>query len=61
MSDADSETNNPTEPTRHDFSTRSGPRPWDSDLGGFDFAGPLLEFDKVREQVATYTHTIVGG
>ena len=61
MSDAELETNNQPEPTRHDFSTRTGPRLWDSDLGGFDFAGPLLEFDKVREQVARHTHTVVGG
>ena len=61
MSDAELEPNNPPESTGHDFSTRTAPRPWDSDLGGFDFAGPLLEFDKVRELVAGYTHTIVGG
>ena len=30
-------------------------------MGGFDVAGPLLEFDKVQEQVAGYTHTVVGG
>ncbi|MCH8802116.1 MAG: endonuclease MutS2 [Chloroflexi bacterium] len=61
MSDAELEPNNPPESIGHDFSTRTAPRPWDSDLGGFDFAGPLLEFDKVRELVAGYTHTIVGG
>jgi len=30
-------------------------------LGGFDVSGPLLEFDKVQEQVASYTRTVVGG
>ena len=46
---------------RHDFSTRTAPTTWDSDLGGFGFSGPLLEFDQVREQVAAYTKTVVGG
>ena len=46
---------------RHDFSTRTAPATWDSDLGGFGFAGPLLEFDQVREQIAAYTKTVVGG
>ena len=49
------------EPARHDFSTRSGSRPVDNELGGFHFAGPLLDFDRVREQVAGHTKTIVGG
>ncbi|MCH7736419.1 MAG: endonuclease MutS2 [Chloroflexi bacterium] len=61
MSDAEPQTDSPPESTGHDFSTRTGPRPWDSDLGGFAFAGPLLEFDKVREQLAGYTKTVVGG
>ena len=61
MSDADLGPNNLPKATRHDFSTRGGPRPWDSDLGGFSFAGPLLEFDKVLEQIAAYTKTVVGG
>jgi len=30
-------------------------------LGGFHFAGPLLEFDRVREQIAGHTKTVVGG
>lgn len=30
-------------------------------MGGFDVSGPLLEFDKVQEQVASYTRTVVGG
>ena len=46
---------------RHDFSTRTAPATWDSDLGGFGFAGQLLEFDQVREQIAAYTKTVVGG
>ena len=61
MSDPEQEIEHPAEPARHDFSTRTGPRPWDSDLGGFNFAGPLLEFDMVREQIAGHTKTVVGG
>ncbi len=65
MNDAELEPDNQqesaTEPGRHDFSTRSGPSTWDSDLGGFHFAGPLLEFGRVLEQIATYTKTVVGG
>lgn len=34
---------------------------WTSGLGGFDVAGPLLEFDQVREQIAAFTRTVVGG
>ena len=34
---------------------------WDGGLGGFNFAGPLLEFDRVREQIAGHTKTVVGG
>ena len=30
-------------------------------MGGFHFAGPLLEFDRVREQIAGHTKTVVGG
>jgi len=33
----------------------------DNELGGFHFAGPLLDFDRVREQVAGHTKTVVGG
>ena len=61
MSDAELNPDNPPVSTRHDFSTRTGPTTWDSDLGGFSFAGPLLEFDQVREQIAAYTKTVVGG
>ena len=61
MSDAELDSDSPPVSTRHDFSTRTGPTTWDSDLGGFDFAGPLLEFDQVREQIAAYTKTVVGG
>ena len=35
-------------------------RTLNTDLGGFDFAGRLLEFDKVREQLVNHTHTVVG-
>ena len=61
MSDAELNPDNPPVSTRHDFSTWTGPTSWDSDLGGFGFAGPLLEFDQVREQIAAYTKTVVGG
>jgi DNA mismatch repair protein MutS2 len=30
-------------------------------LGGFDQAGRLLEFDQIRQQVASYTRTFLGG
>ncbi|HIN23972.1 MAG TPA: endonuclease MutS2 [Dehalococcoidia bacterium] len=61
MSDAELNPDNPPVSTRHDFSTWTGHTSWDSDLGGFGFAGPLLEFDQVREQIAAYTKTVVGG
>jgi len=61
LSDAELNPDNPPVSTRHDFSTWTGPTSWDSDLGGFGFAGPLLEFDQVREQIAAYTKTVVGG
>ena len=35
-------------------------RPLNTDLGGFDFAGRLLEFHKVREELVNHTHTVVG-
>lgn len=35
-------------------------RTLNTDLGGFDFAGRLLEFDKVREELVNHTHTVVG-
>jgi len=61
LSDAELNPDNPPVSTRHDFSTWTGHTSWDSDLGGFGFAGPLLEFDQVREQIAAYTKTVVGG
>ena len=61
MSDAEPDLDNPPVSMRHDFSTRTAPTTWDSDLGGFGFSGPLLEFDQVREQIAAYTKTVVGG
>ncbi|MDA1128649.1 MAG: endonuclease MutS2 [Chloroflexi bacterium] len=33
----------------------------DSSLGGFNVAGPLLEFNQVLEKIATFTRTVVGG
>ncbi|NQW23232.1 MAG: endonuclease MutS2 [SAR202 cluster bacterium] len=56
MSDAELEINNQPE-----FPRRVPVRDWNSGLGGFDVSGPLLEFDKVQEQVASYTRTVVGG
>jgi len=47
--------NNPPETT-----IRRETRTLNTDLGGFDFAGQLLEFDKVREQLVNHTHTVVG-
>jgi len=61
LSDAEPDPDNTPVSMRHDFSTRTAPATWDSDLGGFGFAGPLLEFDQVREQIAAYTKTVVGG
>ena len=61
MSDAELEIEGSLESRQHDFSTRTGPRLWDGGLGGFNFAGPLLEFDRVREQIAGHTKTVVGG
>ena len=61
MSDAELETNNPTRSGGHYFRTRADVRPFNNDLGGFDFAGPLLEFDKVQELLASHTKTVVGG
>jgi len=61
LSDAELEIEGSLESRQHDFSTRTGPRMWDGGLGGFNFAGPLLEFDRVREQIAGHTKTVVGG
>ena len=47
--------NNPPETT-----IRRETRTLNTDLGGFDFAGRLLEFDKVRKQLVSHTHTVVG-
>ena len=57
MSDAELETNNSLEAMAPEALAQQ----WNSGLGGFDVAGPLLEFDRVREQIAGYTHTVVGG
>ena len=61
MSDAELEIEGSLESRQHDFSTRTGSRLWDDGLGGFNFAGQLLEFDRVREQIAGHTKTVVGG
>ena len=55
MNDTEAEMNNPPETT-----IRRETRTLNTDLGGFDFAGRLLEFDKVREQLVNHTHTVVG-
>ncbi len=57
MSDAELETNNSLEAVAPEAPAQQ----WNSGLGGFDVAGPLLEFDRVREQIAGYTNTVVGG
>ncbi len=61
MSDAELEIEGSLESRQHDFSTRTGSHLWDDGLGGFNFAGQLLEFDRVREQIAGHTKTVVGG
>ena len=47
----------------HNFQ-RFGPKPttrrWNDNLGGFNLGGRLLEFDKVREQLVSHAHTVVG-
>jgi DNA mismatch repair protein MutS2 len=55
LNDTEAEMNNPPETT-----IRRETRTLNTDLGGFDFAGQLLEFDKVREQLVNHTHTVVG-
>ena len=57
MSDAELETNNPPKAVVPEVPAHE----WNSGLGGFGVAGPLLEFDQVRERIAGYTHTVVGG
>jgi len=49
------------ESNRNDYSDQSPPNWSKNDLGGFDFASSLLEFDQVKEQIAGYTKTVVGG
>ena len=47
----------------HNFQ-RFGPKPTtrrrNDNLGGFNLGGRLLEFDKVREQLVSHAHTVVG-
>ena len=61
MSDFSRNIDDSIESNRKDYSNQS-PASWSkNDLGGFDFAGSLLEFDQVKEQIAGYTKTVVGG
>ena len=61
MRDLELEIEDSREPRRHDFDTRTDSRSWASALGGFNSAGLLLDFDRVREEVAGHTRTVVGG
>ena len=61
MSDFSRKIDDSIESNRNNYTTQS-PESWSkSDLGGFDFAGSLLEFDLVKDQIAGYTKTVVGG
>ena len=61
MSDFSRKIDDSIESNRNDYTTQSSASWSKSDLGGFDFAGSLLEFDQVKEQIAGYTKTVVGG
>ena len=61
MSDFSRKIDDSIESNRKDYTTQSSASWAKSDLGGFDFAGSLLEFDQVKEQIAGYTKTVVGG
>ena len=61
MSDFSRKIDDSIESNRNDYSNQSPPSWSKNDLGGFDFAGSLLEFDQVKEQIAGYTKTVVGG
>ena len=61
MSDFSRKIDDSIESNRNDYSDQSPPNWSKNDLGGFDFAGSLLEFDQVKEQIAGYTKTVVGG
>jgi len=75
LSNAESETDNlgniandvASESEAHDsvVPEASAPKPpvqdWNSGLGGFNVAGPLLEFDQVLERIDDFTRTVVGG
>ena len=61
MSDFSRNIDDSIESNRNDYSNQSPPSWSKNDLGGFDFAGSLLEFDQVKEQIAGYTKTVVGG
>ena len=61
MSDFSRKIDDSIESNRNNYITQS-PESWSKgDLGGFDFAGSLLEFDLVKDQIAGYTKTVVGG
>ena len=61
MSDFSRNIDDSIESNWNDYSNQSPARWSKNDLGGFDFAGSLLEFDQVKEQIAGYTKTVVGG
>ena len=61
MSDFSRKIDDSIESNRNDYTPQSSASWSTSDLGGFDFAGSLLEFDQVKEQIAGYTKTVVGG
>ena len=61
MSDFSRKIDDSIESNRNYYTPQSSASWSTSDLGGFDFAGPLLEFDQVKDQIAGYTKTVVGG
>ena len=61
MSDFSRKIDDPIESNRNDYTTKSSASWSKSALGGFDFSGSLLEFDLVKDQIAGYTKTVVGG
>ena len=61
MSDFSRKIDDSIESNRNNYTTQSSACWSKSDLGGFDFTGSVLEFDQVKEQIAGYTKTVVGG
>lgn len=51
------DTNTPPQTAARDAPAQT----WNSGLGGFGVAGPLLEFDQVLERTASFTRSVVGG